>query len=229
MIKHITPDQKLYPIRLLKMVSIPSNLYTIGKLPAENIKNVAIIGARFASDYGRHIAKVFGAAAADAGLQVITDMSLGIGGIAADEAQNAGGDVFAVLPSLDISLSPCYPPKSDNIIYTDLYERIKKTGGIISEYERANITADMSKARQRIVAALADAIIVIEARKSAGTLLTVDFALSNNECCERKTKIYAVPGRITDRLSDGCNRLIVDGVARPALDADQVMQEILES
>ena len=132
------------------------------------------------------------------GIQVISGMARGIDGISQQAALLAGGTSYGVLGcGVDI----CYPRQNRK-----LYEELIQKGGLLSTY------APGTKAlpayfppRNRIVSGLADALIVIEARQKSGTLITVDMAL------EQGKDVYVVPGRITDRLSDGCNRLLTQG------------------
>ena len=187
------------------------DLHYEGRLPDPDKPSVAIIGARFCSEYGRYMARVYGHALAEEGFQIITDMSLGVGGIAAKAALDAGGEVYAVLGT---GVDVCYPPE-----HRDLYDRIKKSGGVLSEYEDGTVPKpDQFRERNKIIAEFADAVIVVEARKKTGTLVTVDFAK------EMGKAIYAIPGRATDRLSDGTNLLIKEG-ARMTLKPEDFIQQ----
>ena len=187
-----------YPRRLLEIPQAPKQLYVRGKLPEEGVPSVAVIGARDCSYYGQEVAKRLGRLFGENGIQVISGMARGIDGIGQQAALQAGGSSFAVLGcGADI----CYPRQNQ-----DLYDRLCKQGGVISEYEWGTPPrAGYFPPRNRIVSGLADALIVIEARQKSGTLITVDMAL------EQGKDVYVVPGRITDRLSDGCNRLLTQG------------------
>lgn len=172
-------------------------LFVKGSLPNPDIPTVAIVGARFCSEYGRYMARLYGNALAQAGFQVINGMSLGIEGIALDAALKAGGRAYAVFGS---GVDVCYPPENRH-----LYEKICAQGGVISEKpegtkpDRSNLAE-----RRKLIAELADAVIVIEARKNSGSLIEAE--LSKN--------VFAIPGRSTDRLSDGTNLLIMTGRAK---------------
>ena len=139
-------------------------------------------------------------------------MARGIDGIGQQAALQAGGSSFAVLGcGADI----CYPRQNQ-----DLYDRLCKQGGVISEYEWGTPPrAGYFPPRNRIVSGLADAVIVVEARKKSGTLITVDMAL------EQGKEVYAVPGRLVDDLSSGCNYLIKNG-AGILLDMEEFMEEL---
>lgn len=206
-IPRMHPD---YPGRLLNIPDPPFALYVKGRMPNPDKPSAAIIGARLCSEYGRYIARQFGLALAAAGIQIISGMAMGIDGISQKAALDSGGDSFAVTGcGPDI----CYPAENK-----ELYDRLVDKGGIISEYKpHTEPKAHLFPPRNRIISGLADIIIVIEARRHSGTLITVDMAL------EQGKEVFAVPGRITDRLSDGCNMLIRQG-AGIALSPQDVME-----
>lgn len=201
-----------YPKRLRKMNKPPYLLYVIGRLPEENKTTVAMIGARECSGYGENMAKAFASCFAKAGVSIISGMARGIDGISQKAAAAAEGSTFAVLGcGVDI----CYPASND-----DLYEAIKQRGGIISTYPPGTKPQkSLFPYRNRIVAGLSDALLVVEARQKSGTWITVDCAL------EQGKDVYAVPGRLTDRLSDGCNLLIRQG-SGIALSPEDMLAEL---
>lgn len=187
-----------YPGKLINIPDSPFCLYYKGHLPCENIPSVAIIGARECSAYGEYIASELGKSLGIQGIQVISGMARGIDGISQWASLEAGGVSYGVLGcGVDI----CYP-KSNHV----LYEELLLKGGILSTYPPGTKPqAKLFPPRNRIVSGLADVLVVIEARQRSGTSITVEMAL------EQGREIYAVPGRITDRLSDGCNKLIKEG------------------
>lgn len=169
-----------------------------GKLPDENEPAVAVIGARECSEYGRYVAEELGQYLGRAGIQVISGMARGIDGISQQAALSAGGTSYGVLGcGVDI----CYPAQNRR-----LYEELLEKGGLLSTYAPGTKPLPQHfPPRNRIVSGLSDALIVIEARQKSGTLITVDMAL------EQGRDVYVVPGRLTDRLSDGCNHLLTQG------------------
>ena len=197
-ITFLTKEDAAYPSRLKELYDAPFGLYCLGRLPSDTQPTVAIIGARMCSEYGRYMARLFGTELAAAGVQVISGMALGIDGIAQKGALSAGGTSFGVLGcGVDI----CYPEENRS-----LYDTLVAEGGVISEYVPGTMPeAKFFPLRNRIIAGLADIVLVIEARKKSGTLITVEQALDYGR------DVYAVPGRVTDRLSDGCNHLIRQG------------------
>ncbi len=201
-----------YPGRLRNIPDPPFALYVKGKLPIETKPSVAIIGARACSEYGKAVAEHFGRCLGSAGIQIISGMARGIDGIAQKGAVESNGESFAVL---GCGVDVCYPKEN-----RDLYIKLQEKGGIISEY--APGTEPESKLfppRNRIISGLADLILVIEARKRSGTYITVLQAL------EQGKEVYAVPGRVTDSLSDGCNYLLFQG-AGVAVSPNSIIEEL---
>lgn len=187
-----------FPEKLKVIPDVPFLLYYRGKLPEETIPSVAIIGARECSAYGEFIAKELGTVLGEQGIQVISGMAKGIDGISQTNALEAGGTSYAVLGS---GVDVCYPKTNQR-----LYDKLLMKGGILSTYPPGTTPqAKLFPARNRIVSGLADVLVVIEARRRSGTSITVEMAL------EQGKDIYAVPGRVTDRLSDGCNKMIKEG------------------
>ena len=199
-----------FPEKLREIPDPPFGIYYKGSMPLENEPAAAIIGARLASGYGREQARRFGRRIGARGISVISGMARGIDGIAQKAALDAGGRSYAVLGcGVDI----CYPEEN-----RELYERLQQQGGVLSEYPPGmQPIAKLFPPRNRIISGLSDLVLVIEARKRSGTLITVDMAL------EQGREVYALPGRVSDALSDGCNRLIRQG-AGPAT----CPQDILE-
>ena len=197
-IKFVTIEDAAYPKRLRQIPDAPYGIFYKGFLPEDDTLSVAIIGARDCSEYGKYVAEELGRYLGQAGVQVISGMARGIDGISQQAAFEAGGSTTAVLGcGVDI----CYPAQNKG-----LYEAIPERGCILSSYPPGTQPRPQNfPPRNRIVSGLADVVVVIEARNKSGTLITVDMAL------EQGKEVYVVPGRITDRLSDGCNRLLKQG------------------
>ena len=211
-IRFVSRIDEDFPEKLKNIPNAPFAIYVQGKLPDPNIPSVAVIGARMCSDYGRFMARQFGRDLAIAGIQVISGMARGVDGIAQGAAVAAGGASFGVLGcGVDI----CYPPENKEI-----YDALSLNGGLISEFPPGmEPVARFFPMRNRIISALADALVVVEARRKSGTTITVDTAL------EQGREVFAVPGRASDRLSDGCNYLISQG-AGVAISAADVIDRI---
>ena len=199
-----------FPEKLRQIPDPPFGIYYRGGLPENGRPAAAVIGARLASGYGRDQARRFSQKIASRGITVISGMARGIDGIAQRAALDEGGKSFAVLGcGVDI----CYPDEN-----RDLYDRLLQEGGVISEYPPGTFPkAGLFPQRNRIISGLADLVLVIEARKKSGTLITVDMAL------EQGREVFALPGRVCDSLSDGCNRLIRQGAA-PATCPEDILE-----
>ena len=210
----VTEEEPLFPEQLSQIPDKPYVLYYAGKLPQRGKKAVALIGARDCTSYGRYMAEQFGASFAKAGIQVISGMARGIDGIGQSAVLKEGGYSLGVL---GCGVDFCYPREN-----RELYERLLADGGICSEYPPGTEPkAFLFPPRNRIISGLCDAVLVVEAREKSGTLITVDMAL------EQGRDVYALPGRATDPLSGGCNRLIRQGagmVTTPEL----FLEEFLE-
>ena len=196
-----------YPARLSEIPDAPLGLYYQGHLPSDKVPSAALIGARACSEYGVYTAKEFGSKLAGAGIQIISGLAVGIDGIAQEAALAAGGESFGVLGcGVDI----CYPRSNRS-----LYEKCGLQGGILPEYPPGTKPeAYLFPARNRIISGLSDVVVVVEAREKSGTLITVDMAL------EQGREVFAVPGRITDSLSRGCNSLFKQGAGVAASPGD---------
>lgn len=191
-------EMKSYPSCLRQIADAPYSIYVKGHLPDFGKKRVAVVGARRCSEYGRAMAKKLGETLSLYSAQVISGMASGIDACGHIGALEGGGETFAVL---GCGVNVCYPPANRT-----LYAQILEHGGLISEYPpETKPLPQLFPARNRIISALSDVVAVVEARERSGSLITADFAL------EQGKDVYAVPGRITDALSGGCNSLIKQG------------------
>lgn len=187
-----------YPSRLRNIPDKPYGIYVEGELPEEEVPSVAVIGSRQCSGYGRLMAELCGRELAAAGVNIVSGMARGVDGISQRAALGAGGKTYAILGSgTDI----CYPPENRAI-----YMGAKENGAVISEYPPGTSPApQLFPRRNRIISGLADLVLIIEARRKSGTLITADMAL------EQGKDVYVVPGRITDDLSQGCHQMLKQG------------------
>ncbi len=201
-----------FPEKLKNIPDPPCVLFVKGCLPNPARKSLAIIGARNCSAYGERMAKEFAEIIGGAGVQIISGMAVGVDGISQWAALKSGGTSYGVLGcGVDI----CYPARN-----RELYRRLIEKGGVISTYLPG--TAPQSRyfpPRNRIISGLSDGVLVIEAREKSGTLITVDMAL------EQGKEVYALPGRVGDAISEGCNALIASG-AGIALSPEKLLYEL---
>lgn len=186
-----------YPSRLAPLEGAPSLLYALGELPTEE-RTVAIVGARECTHYGRKMAWEYARALAGEGVGIISGLARGIDAAAHEGALKGGGRTYAVM---GCGADVCYPPGNRG-----LYGEILERGGILSEFEPGTPPrAWHFPVRNRIISGLADLVLVVEARRRSGSLITADAALAQGK------DVYALPGRVGDSLSEGCNRLIAQG------------------
>jgi DNA processing protein len=192
----------------------PKTLHLRGQGDAELLARtaVAIVGARACSSYGRQVARMIGRELAAAGVVVVSGLARGIDSEAHRGALEAAGQTVAVL---GCGIDRIYPAE-----HATLAQQIEERSMIVSEYEPGVEPAPWQfPARNRIVAGLCAATIVVEARQKSGALITADFAL------EEGREVFAVPGEITSRLSDGTNALLGLG-ATPLTSTADVLESL---
>lgn len=191
-------EDTAYPEKLRGIPDPPYALYVKGRLPDEVQKSVAVVGARMCSEYGRAAALQLARRLAAQGICVVSGMARGIDTAGHMGALEADGITCAVLGcGVDI----CYPKSN-----TQLYHDILQKGCILSEYPPGTPPQPgLFPQRNRIISGLSDVVVVVEARERSGSLITADQAL------EQGRDVYAVPGRMYDSLSVGCNGLIRQG------------------
>lgn len=194
------------PESLLRLSDPPKTLWLEGGLPKE--PGVAIVGTRNCTSYGRRVAFSLGRAVGAAGWPVISGLARGIDAAAHRGTVAASGRGYAVLGS---GIDVIYPAENSDLAAT----LIAAEGGILSEYPPGTPPAPFRfPARNRIIAGLSSAVVVVEAGLKGGALITARIAL------ELGIDVLAVPGDIDRPVSAGCNLLIRDG-AHPVLsDAD---------
>lgn len=208
-----TKEAEGFPEKLSHLYDGIYGFYYNGKLPSFT-NSVAIVGARRCSAYGKKVAMELSSRLAMEGYNVISGMARGIDTYAHRGCLDGGGKTVAVL---GCGCDVIYP--SENYL---LYEEIVKNGAVISEYQIGSPPLPQNfPRRNRIVSALSDIVIVIEAREKSGSLITADLAL------EQGKDIYVVPGRIGDSLSLGCNKLISQG-AGIIFSVDSFLQELAD-
>lgn len=187
-----------YPAKLKRISDPPVGLYVKGKLPDNEQRTVAVVGARMCSEYGRTMAKDLGRILAKNEICIVSGMAKGIDTAAHIGALEETGATCAVL---GCGVDVCYPA-SNQKIYADILGR----GCVISEYPPGTQPLPvLFPQRNRIISGMSDLVVIVEARARSGSLITADCAL------EQGRDIYAVPGRICDTLSAGCNNLIRQG------------------
>jgi DNA processing protein len=196
-IRFLARSDALYPPLLRAIHDPPAGLFLRGAEDPSLLARpaVAIVGARACSAYGATVARMLGRELAAAGLLVVSGLARGVDGEAHRGALEAGASTVAVLG--------CGVDRDYPAAHRRLAAEIAATGLVVSEYAPGVEPAPWRfPARNRIVAGIAAATVVIEAREGSGALITADFAL------EEGREVFAVPGEITSALSAGSNALL---------------------
>jgi DNA processing protein len=211
-IRCIRRRERAFPALLAAIHDPPPQLCVRGEAPLGVLSEpaVAVVGARSCSSYGRSVTRSLARDLAAAGLVVVSGLARGIDGEAHRGALAAGGTTIAVL---GCGIDRDYPAA-----HAELARRIRETGLVVSEYADGTEPAPWRfPARNRIIAGLCPATVVVEARERSGALITADFAL------EEGRDVLAVPGEITSSLSAGTNALLRLG-ATPVTCAADVLE-----
>lgn len=211
-VRMITWRDPDYPTRLSVVHDAPYALFVKGKLPDPHTKAVGMVGARACSPYGKRQAEEIARKLVKAGFCVVSGMASGVDGISQQTALDHGGSSLAVL---GCGVCVCYPEH-----HFELYKGLTKRGGIISEYPLFEPPIKYHfPQRNRLISALSDAVVVVEAREKSGSLITADFAL------EQGRDVYAMPGPIDSPLSGGCHHLIEQG-AKILVSPEQLIRDL---
>lgn len=201
-----------YPAALREIPDPPAVLFLRGEILSRDEAAVAIVGTRHCTTYGKKQAERFATGLASAGITVVSGLARGVDKAAHEGALSAGGRTLAVLGS---GVCEIYPPE-----HVDLSERVIAAGALISEGPpRRTAIRGAFPQRNRIVTGLSRALLVIEADTQSGAMISARHAMEQNR------EVFALPGRIDDRTSHGCHRLIRDG-ARLLESVEDVLEEL---
>jgi DNA processing protein len=196
--RFVTPADPEYEDRLNDLRDPPACLFLAGKLLGDSSERVAIVGSRKCSDLGREVAQDLGRALVASGLAVVSGAAHGIDAAAHRGALQAAGRTVAVLGS---GIDVAYPASS-----RELLRRIAEAGTIVSEYPPAMPAGPQHfPARNRIVVALARALVVVEGATKSGSRISVDHALDLGR------EVFAVPGLVTSPLAETPLEMIREG------------------
>jgi DNA processing protein len=209
--RFIAQTDEPFPPMLRETYDPPIGLYWKGEYNVDR-PCVAIVGTRKGTLYGLGIAKRFASELARLGFCIVSGMARGTDTAAHEGALEVGGKTVAVLGcGLDI----VYPPEN-----LDLYKRIATQGAVVSEFPFGR-RADRQTfpMRNRVVAGMCEAVIVVESDCAGGSMITARFA------GEQGRQIMAVPGRIDQASSAGCHQLIRDG-ATMVTSVDDILEEL---
>jgi len=188
-----------YPEILVNIPDPPAVLFYRGDLEGFlRIPAIAVIGSRRCTSYGERVAKQLARDFVRNGVAVVSGLARGIDGEAHRGALEAGGITMAVLGN---GLDLCYPPE-----HVRLSEKILEKGVLLSEYTPGTEPARYRfPERNRLISGFSRGVVVVEAGKRSGTMITVNTALDQGK------DVFAVPGEVTRALSMGTNMLLRDG------------------
>lgn len=207
----VSIEDEMYPQILKNISNPPYVIYYKGDIGITNRICLAMVGSRLATDYGKNTARRLGQELARQGITVVSGMARGIDSAAHLGALDVGGKTVAVLGS---GINVIYPRENVKLFY-----RIIDEGAVISEFpldiqpEPGNFPV-----RNRIISGLCRGVIVVEAKKKSGALITADFAL------EQGRDVFAVPGPVNSKNSEGTNNLIKQG-AKLASCVEDILEE----
>lgn len=207
----LVPGHRGYPEALeVEEDAAPPLLFSYGALRADRPRRVAVVGSRRASAYGRRVARRLGRELAEQGCTVLSGMALGVDGEAHRGALEGGGVTLAVLGS--------GPERAYPSVHRELHARIAGSGGILSEHPPGTGAQPHHFPRRNLVlAALAEAVVVVEASTRSGALITARAANEMGRC------VLAVPGPVESPLSAGVLELLREGAA-PMASAKHVLE-----
>lgn len=210
-IKLLNIFDERYPNNLKQIYDPPIALYYMGRFQISGFA-IAIVGSRRTTNYGAHSAKTLAYQLALRGVQIVSGLARGIDRIAHEGCLEASGKTIAVL---GCGLDSIYPPENKG-----LFENIIKSEGlIISEYPPGMPPLQHNfPARNRIISGISSGVLVVEAARRSGSLITVSYAL------EQGREVFAVPGNIDSAYSNGTNQLIKDG-AKMVINVEDILEE----
>jgi len=208
-IEILTSDDLRYPDRLKSDPELPAVLFAQGELAALGTTRVAIVGTRRCTGGGAGVARELGRDLTEAGVTVVSGLALGIDGAAHRGVLDAGGAPVGVV---GCGLDVVYPSR-----HRDLWERVRVDGLLLGEAPLGvRPAAWRFPARNRIIAGLADVLVVVESHSAGGSMHTV------READDRSIQVMAVPGSVRNPAAAGTNRLLAEGCA-PVRDATDVL------
>ena len=192
---------KMYPYRLKNIYDAPAMIYLSGEIDLNHARMLAIVGTRNATDHGKEFVQEFVRDLSSHNLIIVSGLAYGIDIEAHKAALKYNIPTIGVIASgLDI----IYPQ-----IHAKYAKRMLEQGGILTEYPLGtSLDPARFPARNRIIAGLSDATVVIEAADKGGALITADLASGYDR------EVFAVPGRWNDDYSNGCNRIIKNNLAQ---------------
>ncbi len=199
-----------YPLRLKQCIDSPLMLYYMGNSDLNAQKIVSVVGTRNITEYGKDICKQIIKDLSQQNVIIVSGLAYGVDTYSHKAALDNNLQTIGVLAH---GLDRVYPPSNKS-----LAEKMVKSGGLLTEFMSAtNPDRENFPKRNRIIAGIADAVVIVEAAKKGGALITAEIANSYNR------DVFAVPGRNTDTFSEGCNHLIKINKANLIQSADDIL------
>lgn len=202
-----------YPSNLKNIYDAPVILYYKGNLTKNDVFSLSVVGTRYPSEYGRNVCrKLVGELSANM-IPIVSGMARGIDSTAHKSAIDNNSQTYAVL---GCGADVIYPPENRK-----LYEEIISNGAVISEFEPGTGPDKINfPRRNRIISGISLGTIIVETGIKGGSLITAEFALDQNK------EVFAVPGYIYSKKSEGCNNLIKKGQAKLADSVEDIFSEL---
>lgn len=212
-LKIITIEDENYPLNLKNIFDPPIVLYLKGKLEPEDSFAIGLVGSRRASFYGLSQAEEFSSGLAAHGFTIVSGMARGIDTYSHKGALKSGGRTIAVIGS---GFNHLYPAENKR-----LAEEISENGAVISEFSLDTKPLPQNfPRRNRLISGMSLGVLVVEAARNSGALITADFAL------EQGREVFAIPGKIDSPTSFGTNELIKQG-AKLTSNVSDILEEFV--
>ena len=198
-IYEINEMDKLYPKKLLQIKDRPNKVYAVGNIELLNNKSIAIVGSRISTTYGEYYAAKFAKEISKKGITIISGLAKGIDTVAHQNSKQEKGRTIAVL---GCGFNHVYPKENE-----ELFNEIIEDGGcIVSQYSPdTDINLKEVPFRNRIISALSEGVLIVEARHRSGSGVTAKYAFEQNK------KVFCLPNQIGVTTGVGTNNLIKEG------------------
>ena len=209
----VTIWDKDYPELLKRIYDPPALIYVLGKFIPNDRQAIAIVGTRQPTLYGQQVAESFSQALCRLGISIVSGLARGVDTVAHSSTLKAGGRTIAVIGSgLDIP----YPPENKKLM-----DQIAEAGVVVSEFPMgAKPDATNFPRRNRIISGLSLGTLIVESAEDGGAMITASTALDQNR------EVFAIPGGINEKRSNGPNRLIQEGRAKLVQNVEDILSEL---
>ncbi len=202
-----------YPSNLRNIYDMPVILYYKGNLSKDDAYSLSVVGTRFPTEYGRNVCRKLVEELSSSRIPIISGMARGIDSLAHKTALENGNITYAVL---GCGIDVIYPPENKK-----LYNQIAERGAVISEFELGTGPDKVNfPRRNRVISGISIGTMIVETGKRGGSLITAEFALDQNK------EVFAVPGYIYSKQSEGCNNLIKKGQAKLVDTVEDIFLEL---